>query len=202
MYAMDAKTREEIKEKAVQYETAKNKIKERIEENVRIAIEKLMELEKELLVEMEAELGENPFAEFLGDESHTEDDAKEIMKKKIPHDFGPDEGSFKSIYKEIDSLKEWRKKPKPEQLIPKKVAVKEARLDSISISWNAVEGAKNYLVEVDGEEIFWKPGTSNTLTKVGLSPDTGHTFRVRVVRGNAVISRLNSFKPKAKLETE
>ena len=182
MYVMDAKIREEIEKKAGQYEATKNKIKERIEENVRIAIEKLMDAEKELLVEMEAELGENPFAEFLGDESHTEDDAKEIMKKKIPHDFGPDEGSFKSIYKEIYSLKEWRKKPKPEQLIPKKVAVKEARLDSISISWNAVEGAKNYLVEVDGgDEIFWKPETSNTLTKVGLLPDTEHTFRVRTI---------------------
>ena len=39
-------------------------IKERIEENIGIAIEKFMELERELLDEVDAEFGENPFAEF------------------------------------------------------------------------------------------------------------------------------------------
>ena len=57
---MDAKTREEIEKKAELHEAAKNRIKERIEENVRIAIVKLMELERELLIEVEAEFGENP----------------------------------------------------------------------------------------------------------------------------------------------
>ena len=32
-----------------------------------------------------------------------------------------------------------------------------------------------------GDEVFWKPGTSNTFTKVGLLPDTEHTFRVRTI---------------------
>ena len=57
---MDAKTRQEIEKKAEQYDATKKRIKERIEENVRIAIVKLMELERELLIEVEAEFGENP----------------------------------------------------------------------------------------------------------------------------------------------
>ena len=57
---IDAKTRQEIEKKAELHKAAKNKIKERIEENVRIAIVKLMELERELLIEVEAEFGENP----------------------------------------------------------------------------------------------------------------------------------------------
>ena len=59
---------------------------------------------------------------------------KEILSKKIPHDFCLDEDSFKSLRKEIESLKAWRNKPKPEQLIPKNVSVKEATWDSISVS--------------------------------------------------------------------
>ena len=186
MYAIDAKTRQEIEKKAEQYEAAKKKIKERIEENVRIVIEKLEITKSVLLDEVDSEFDENPFAKFLGGEGHTEDDMKEILIKKIPHNFGPDEESFKSIRKEIKSLREWKKKPKPEQLIPKNVAVKEARLDSISVSWDTVEGAKNYLVEVDDDEVFWRPGTSSTFTKRGLLPDTEHSFRVRVVKENAV----------------
>ena len=118
----------------------------------------------------------------MGGEDHTEDDANEILKLEVPHAFGPDEDSFKSLCKEIESLKAWRNKPKPEQLIPKKVAVKEATCDTISVSWDKVEGAKNYLVEVDGgDEVFWKPGISKTFTKVGLLPDTEHTFRVHTI---------------------
>ena len=54
---MDAKTRQEIEKKAEQYEAAKNKIKERIEENVRIAIEKLKDAERELLDEVDSVFG-------------------------------------------------------------------------------------------------------------------------------------------------
>ena len=178
---MDAKTRQEIEKKAGQYETAKKKIKERIEENIGIAIEKLKDAERELLDEVDAEFGENPFYEFLGSEGHTEGDVKEILGREIPRDFGPDEDSFKSIRKEIKSLREWRKKPKQKQLIPNNITVKDARLNSISVSWDAVERAKNYLIEVDGEEVFLKPETSNTLTKAGLLPDTEHSFRVRTI---------------------
>ena len=121
------------------------------------------------------------FLEFLGGGNYTEDDAKEIINKELLRDFGPDEESFKSFYKEIDSLKAWRKKPNPEQLIQKNVAVKEVTLKSISILWDPVEGAKSYLVEVDGDEVFWRPGTSNTFTKRGFLPDTEHTFRVLTI---------------------
>ena len=185
--AMDEKTKKEIEKKAKKYEAAKDKIKERIKENVRIAKEKLTIAEEELLKEVEAEFGQNPFNDFLSSEGHTEDGAKKILKKKIPHGFGPDKESFKSLFKEIESLKEWRKKPKPKQLIPKNVAVKEATLDMISISWDAVEGAKNYQVEVDGgKEVFWEPGTSNTFTKAGLSQNTEHTFRVRTIHERVI----------------
>ena len=71
------------------------------------------------------------FLKFLGGGNYTEDDAKEIMNKELLRDFGPDEESFKSLSKEIESLKAWRKKPKPEQLIPKNVAVKDVRVESI-----------------------------------------------------------------------
>ena len=131
---MDPKTRQKIEEKAEQYETAKNKIKEKIEESIGMAIQKLKDSERELLVEMEAEFRENPFAKFLGGDNRTEDDVKEILSKKISHDFCLDEDSFKSLRKEIESLKAWRNKPKPEQLIPKNVSVKEATWDSISVS--------------------------------------------------------------------
>ena len=195
---MDAKIRQEIEEKAGQYEAAKNKIKERIEENIGMAIEKLKDAERELLDEVDAEFGENPFSKFLAGEGHTEDGAKEIMKRELPRSFGPDEESFKSLRKEIKSLKAWRSKPKPEQLIPKNVIVKEARLDSISVSWDVVEGAKNYQIEVDGEEVFWKPGTSNTFTKEGLLPDTEHAFRVRTIHERVMGEWSNTARERTK----
>ena len=63
---MDAKTRQEIEEKAEQYEAAKSKIKESIEESIGMAIEKLEATKSELLDEVEAEFGGNPFAKFFG----------------------------------------------------------------------------------------------------------------------------------------
>ena len=105
MDAISTKTIQEIEEKAKQYDAAKERIKEKIEENVRIAIEKLKDAEKELLDEVDAEFCETPFLEFLGGGNYTEDDAKEIMNKELLRDFGPDEESFKSLSKEIESLK-------------------------------------------------------------------------------------------------
>ena len=180
---MDAKTRGEIEKQAELYETAKRTIKKKIVDGIRVAIEKLEATERELLEEVEAEFGENPFFEFLGVENHTEDEAKNILRREIPQAFGPDEGSFESLRKDIESFKEWRKKPDQAHLVPNGVTLKEASWDKISLSWNAVEGAKFYLVEAD-DEIFWAPGTSNTFTKADLLPDTEHSFRVRAVRGN------------------
>ena len=195
---MDASTVEKIKKRAEQYEAAKARIKEKIEENVRTAIEKLEAVERELLSEMEAELGENPFVEFLGNENHTADDAAKILEREIPQAFGPDEESFESLRKEIESLKAWRSKPTPAQLVPKNVAVKDSTWNAISLSWNAVEGAKSYLVEVDNDEVFWEPGTSNTFTKGKLLPETEHSFKVRVIHEKTMGEWSNAVKERTK----
>ena len=57
--------------------------------------------------------------------------------------------------------------------------------DSITLTWDAVEGASFYQIEVDVSK-FWDPSTTNSFTKTRLLAETEHTFRVRVVRGNKV----------------
>ena len=69
--------------------------------------------------------------------------------------------------------------------IPSNITSKSTTWDSITLTWDAVEGASFYQVEVDDSR-FWDGSTTNTFTKKGLFPETEHTFRVRVVRGNSV----------------
>ena len=53
--AVDAETRKEIKRQAKLYEIEKEKVKRRIQDNVRIAKEKLEATERELLEELEVD---------------------------------------------------------------------------------------------------------------------------------------------------
>ena len=65
------------------------------------------------------------------------------------------------------------------------ITAKSTTWDSITLTWDAVEGASFYQIEVDGSK-FWDASTTNLFTKRGLLADTENTFRVRVVRGNSV----------------
>ena len=67
--------------------------------------------------------------------------------------------------------------------------------DSITLAWDAVDGASFYQIEVDGSK-FWDVSTTNTFTKRGFPPETEHTFRVRAVKGNSVSEWTNTVKAK------
>lgn len=54
----------------------------------------------------------------------------------------------------------------------------------IIATWDPVEGADGYDIEVDGEVI--DNGTSTTYTHAGYQPNTEHTYRVRSRYGNTV----------------
>ena len=70
--------------------------------------------------------------------------------------------------------------------IPSNITTKnEITWDSISLTWDAVEGASFYQIEVDGIRIR-DASTTNTFTKTRLLAETEHTFRVRAVKGNYV----------------
>ena len=69
--------------------------------------------------------------------------------------------------------------------VPSNITTKDTTWDSITLTWNAVEGASFYQIELNGSK-FWEASTTNSITKRGLLPETEHTFRVRAVRGNSV----------------
>ena len=69
--------------------------------------------------------------------------------------------------------------------VPSNITTKIITWDSITLSWDAVEGASFYQVEVDGNK-FWNASTTNTFTKTGFLPETEHSFRVRAVCENEV----------------
>ena len=70
--------------------------------------------------------------------------------------------------------------------VPKNITAKsEITWDSITLSWDAVEGASSYQIEVDGSKTR-DASTTNTFTKTGLQQDTEYSFRVRTVCGNEV----------------
>ena len=68
---------------------------------------------------------------------------------------------------------------------PSNVVANGATLDSIKLSWDAVEGASFYQIEVDRRKTL-SASKVNEFTKEGLLPDTEHSFRVRAVCGSEV----------------
>ena len=69
--------------------------------------------------------------------------------------------------------------------VPSNITTKSTTWDSITLSWDTVEGASFYQIEVDRSR-FLDVSATNTFTKTGLLPDTEHSFRVRTVCGNEV----------------
>ena len=68
---------------------------------------------------------------------------------------------------------------------PSNITTNGTTWDSITLTWDAVEGASLYQIEVDGSK-YWGASTTNAFTKRVLLPETEHTFRVRAVKGNSV----------------
>ena len=60
--------------------------------------------------------------------------------------------------------------------------------DSITFTWDAVEGASSYQIEVDGGKSI-ESATKKAFTKTGLLPDTEHSFRVRAVSRIGFVTR-------------
>ena len=183
---MDAKSKREVVKKADLYDSTKDRIKARIESNIKTAIEKLEQTEKELLNDVEIEFGQNPFSEFLANENPTPAEVNGILSQVIPINFGPDEESFHPLFREIEALKAWRGDPSSGfDLTPKNVSVENVSVDSITLMWEDDWRAAFYQIEVDGSKILERT-TTNTFTKRGLLPGSEHKFRVRSVRGSSV----------------
>ena len=68
---------------------------------------------------------------------------------------------------------------------PSNITARSGGWDSVTLTWDTVEGASFYQIEVN-ESKFPDASTTNTFTKTGLLPDIEHTFRVRAVKGNSV----------------
>ena len=71
--------------------------------------------------------------------------------------------------------------------------------DSITLTWDAVEGASFYQVEID-ENRQIKLSATNTFTKSLLLSDTEHSFRVRAVKENSVSEWSSAVKGRAEKE--
>ena len=67
-------------------------------------------------------------------------------------------------------------------------------------TWDAVEGASSYQIEVDGGKSL-ESATKNSFTKTGLPPDTEHSLRVHAVRGSAVSEWSGAVKGRTQKES-
>ena len=64
------------------------------------------------------------------------------------------------------------------------ITAKSTTWDSITLSWDAVEGASFYQIELDGNKLYYT--RENIFIGKGFLPETEHSFRVRVARGSEV----------------
>ena len=67
---------------------------------------------------------------------------------------------------------------------PPSIKARRVTWDSITLTWDVIEGVPFYQIEVDG--LIQKPMTETEFTKRGLLPETEHSFRVRAVNDNSV----------------
>ena len=81
--------------------------------------------------------------------------------------------------------------------VPSNFTVRGITWDSITLTWDPVERASFYQVEMDGSK-SWDSTPTNKFEKTRLPPDTEHTFRVRAVRENA----MGEWSVAVKLRTE
>ena len=196
---INAKTRGEIEKKARLFEARKARITERIQENIRVAVDKLRSAEKELLDEVEIEFGQNPFAEFLGNNNDpTDEELKEILGMEVPRSFGPDEESFYTLCKEIDSFKSWQEKRKrmcidPLQMIPKNLKCGNITSNSATLTWDNVECDCIYEIGLKSptlpEEVIYNSFEPQFALQ-DLEPETKYVIRVRTVTSQNIGNRI------------
>lgn len=67
--------------------------------------------------------------------------------------------------------------------IPANVTAKSSTWESITLTWDSVDGSSFYQVEMDGKKIL---APTNIITRRGLKPDTEYVFRIRTARGSSV----------------
>lgn len=149
---IDEKTLDEIKKKAELFDDAKNRILESIRCNTREAIEKLKAVENILLNEVESAFGDNPFSNFLCEIDGlncTDERIKEVLSIEIPQNFGPDEKTFQSLIKEIESISAWKeRKEKYLSLVPTHLKMDNNGCDKIDVSWDKPDCDCYYEVEL------------------------------------------------------
>ena len=83
---------------------------------------------------------------------------------------------------------------------PSSIIAKSITWDSATLSWDVVERASFYQIEVDGSK-FWGASTTNTFTKTGLLAETEHSFRVRTICGNEVSEWSSAVKGRTQKES-
>ena len=69
--------------------------------------------------------------------------------------------------------------------VPSSVAAKSEAWNLITLTWDAVEGAAFYQIEVDGDKL-WESSLSNSFVLKRFLPDAEHSFRVRAAFENSV----------------
>ena len=77
------------------------------------------------------------------------------------------------------------------------IIINTKTIRTMTLTWNVVEGASFYQIEVDGSKA-WDLSATNIFKKKGLLPETEHTFRIRAVRGNKVGEWSDAVKGKTK----
>lgn len=189
--AVDERTKCEIRKKARLFDSVKERARLKIQDSVKVAIEKLKAAERELLDEVEIEFGENPFAALLNSiesgNKYTDEEINSILSNKVPQSFGPDEKAFCSLIQEIESFKTLRKNVSllsPFDFVPKNVDVQNLTYDRISLAWDKVEsGSCYYEVELKSlptvQNIYHSSEPAFTLRD--LDPATRYDIRVRAV---------------------
>lgn len=187
-------TLREIEDSAASFASTKERVVAKIKKNVAMAMEKLRTVEKELLDQVEDEFGVNPFEGLLNDIrsgiNYPEDSIRSLLNNSFPTEFGPSERSFRSICKEIESLKSWEgpseKRPCLD-LVPKNIRYSNVTSSRFSILWDGVEEDCIYEVEIKspiGPEITYS-SCKPEYTFSGLEPNTEYKVRVRTIGESA-----------------
>ncbi|WP_412095798.1 fibronectin type III domain-containing protein [Bacillus haynesii] len=70
-----------------------------------------------------------------------------------------------------------------------------ATTDSVTVEWDAVEGATSYKVYRGAEKVFYKEVSVNSCTLTGISPNTKLTVNVTAVNevGESPMSQIETY---------
>jgi|GEM_PF-5129004 len=72
--------------------------------------------------------------------------------------------------------------PPPVVLVPQNIKT-SATENSIQVSWDEVDNATEYEVEVDGNPVLIDVGTNESYESTGLSSNSTHNYRIRIKNG-------------------